>query len=181
MASLCGALSSGVRPPGRICLLFWRIEALKAELAAGPQSDRQVLPYLILSSVLLAAVGLVPLTDINKWDVVGGCWSALLAVMGTLYVYRQNGAEHGQQLLARYLAIGWVVGIRCLAVVLLLTVVIIGVWELLSEVPETTTWQACLLIAVVETAFYWRVGHHIAEVASTPLGPNKALGRGRDR
>src|SRR5919108_1465185 len=93
-------------------MYFWRIEALKSDLAVRPMTDRQVLPYLVACGVLMAAVGIIPFGPPNKWDLVGGGWSMLLAIVGTIHVYRKNGGEVGLHILQRFLAIGWVVGIR---------------------------------------------------------------------
>ncbi len=161
-------------------MYFWRIEALKADLAALPLTDRQVLPYLVLYSVLIAAVGIIPFGPSNNWDMIGGGWSVLLAIVGTIYVYRKNGGEHGLHLLQRYLAIGWVVGIRWAAALLLITVAYFGVLEVVSEVSEDTTWLDFLVLAIAEGVLYWRIGHHIGDVARVATRPNTSFERTRE-
>lgn len=147
-------------------MYFWRIEARKADLAGQPLTDRQVLPYLVLYSVLMSAVSFIPFSELNTWNMAGALWSVLLAVVGTIYIYRRNGGEQGLHLLQRYLAIGWVVGIRWTAALLAIAVVYFGVLEAVGEVPDNTTWPEFVLLAAAQAAWYWRIGHHIAEVAS---------------
>ena len=77
-------------------MYFWRIEKLKSEMAARPLSERDALPYLVVFVGLTAAVSFVPATMTNVWDGLGAAWSVLLAVIGTLYIYRQNGGAGGQ-------------------------------------------------------------------------------------
>jgi hypothetical protein len=156
---------------------FWRIDALKTQLLQGPLSDRQVLPYLVLYCALTAAVGLIPIGAMNAWDFLDGSWSVLLAVIGTIYIYRQNGGGTGQHLLQRYLAIGWVVGVRWVAAMLAVFVVYFGSVEVFGELSEATTWQESLMLAAAETVLYWRIGHHVFQVAHPEAWPNKSLER----
>ena len=156
-------------------MYFWHIEALKTELVRQPLTEKQVLPYLVVFSALTAAVGIIPFGAINKWDMLGGGWSMLLAIVGTIYVYRQNGGEHGHHLLQRYLSIGWVVGVRWIAALMVIAVVYFSLLEVLSEVSESTTWQDFVLLAVAEFALYWRIGHHIFEVANGASRSDKSL------
>ena len=84
-------------------MYFWRIEQLKTEMAARPLSEREALPYLVVFVALSSAVAYIPQTTQNLWDGVGTVWSVLLAVVGTIYIYRQNGGAGGQHFLQRYL------------------------------------------------------------------------------
>ncbi len=52
-------------------MYFWRIEKLKAAMAARPLSEREVLPYLIASIALSTAVLYLPQTSQNVWDTLG--------------------------------------------------------------------------------------------------------------
>src|SRR4029450_13758644 len=107
-------------------MYFWRIERLKAQMATRPLSEREALPYLIVFVGLSAAVVYIPQTMSNVWDGLGAAWSVALAVVATIYIYRQNGGADGQHFLQRYFAIGWVVGIRWLVILVLATIAFIG-------------------------------------------------------
>lgn len=110
-------------------MYFWRLEKLKTEMAARPLSEREALPYLVVFVALSSAVAYIPQTSHNLWDGFGAVWSVLLAAVGTVYIYRQNGGAAGQHFLQRYFAVGWVVFIRWLAVLILVAVPFYGTWR----------------------------------------------------
>ena len=72
-------------------MYFWRIEKLKTQMAARPLSEREALPYLVVFVGLSAAVSYIPQTMSNVWDGLGAACSIALALVGTIYIYRQNG------------------------------------------------------------------------------------------
>ncbi|MEW6306286.1 MAG: hypothetical protein AB1705_22695 [Verrucomicrobiota bacterium] len=146
-------------------MYFWRIERLKAEMAARPLSEREVLPYLVVFVGLATAVGYIPQAITNVWDGVGAVWSVALAVFGTIYIYRQNGGEDGQHFLQRYLAIGWVVTIRWLVILILVAIAFFALMTVLESEAEQTTWYEFLFLAVVEVVVYWRIGYHVRDLA----------------
>src|SRR5687767_5292916 len=97
-------------------MYFWRIEKLKDAMAAGPLTDREVLPYFIAFAILTALGTSLPgEAEFNHWETVGAVWSVLLAGFGSYFIYSQNGGARGQYLLQRYFALGWVVGVRWVA------------------------------------------------------------------
>lgn len=145
-------------------MYFWRIEKLKAAMAARPLSEREVLPYLIASIALSTAVSHLPQTSQNVWDTLGAVWSVLLVVVGSLYIYRQNGGANGQHFLQRYFAIGWVVTLRWL-VFLAVGVAFYGALSAMEAETEETAWHHFLFLAVAETVVYWRIGHHVRDLA----------------
>jgi hypothetical protein len=144
---------------------FWRIEKLKAEMAARPLSEREALPYLVVYVGLFAAVGYIPQTITNVWDGVGAVWSVALAVFGTIYIYRQNGGADGQHFLQRYFAIGWVVTIRWLVILILVAIAFFTLMAVLESEAEETTWYEFVFLAVVEAVVYWRIGYHVRDLA----------------
>ena len=146
-------------------MYFWRIEKLKTEMAVRPLSEREVLPYLVVFVGLFAAVGYIPQSMTNIWDGLGAVWSFGLTVLGTLYLYRQNGGASGQHFLQRYLAISWVITIRGLVVLILAAVAFFTLMTLFVSAQEETTWYEFLFFAAVETVVYWRIGHHVRDLA----------------
>jgi hypothetical protein len=146
-------------------MYFWRIDKLKAEMAVRPLSEREVLPYLVVQIALLSVAGYIPATTTNVWDGLGAVWSVSLAIVGTIYIYRQNGGAAGRHFLQRYFAIGWVVLIRWLPMVVLMSVAFFALKTLLGEDVEETTWDEFLFIAVVEAVIYLRIGHHVRDLA----------------
>ena len=154
-------------------MYFWRIQALKQELVAGSLSDRQVLPYLVAWSAFSTLVLSLPNGPQNTWDIASNGWSVFLAVAGTIYVYLRNGGIAGQDLLPRILTISWVVSLRILSGLTCIIVIYVGVADLVSEVPENTTWQEAVVFSLAETLVYWRTGHHISAVANASGHPSR--------
>lgn len=103
-------------------MYYWRIEKLKTEMAARPLSEREALPYLVMFVALSSAAAYIPQTTYNLWVGFGAGWSVLLAALGTIYVYRQNGVAGGQHFFQRYFAVGWVVFVRLLVASLFVAV-----------------------------------------------------------
>jgi len=146
-------------------MYFWRIEKLKTQMAARPLTDREALPYLVVYVTLSAIVCCFPLAISNVWDALGGAWTAILAVIGTIYIYRQNGGADGQHFLQRYLAIGWVVTLRWLVVIVVCAIPIIVVVEVVGATMDATTWYEFFFIGIAETIIYWRIGHHVRDLS----------------
>src|SRR6266850_3771401 len=117
-------------------MYFWRIEELKARMAAAPLSDREVLPYFLLFLAFSDLVPLFPAQTMNFWDYAGAAWTFALLMTGTVYAYWRNGGGSGVHFLQRYFAIGWVVTVRWLAVVAPISIAIV----MLFDLPEETTW-----------------------------------------
>ena len=97
-------------------MYFWRIERLKREMAIRPLSESETLPYLVVNTTLVTALSYIPDTFSNVWDTLSAIFSTFLAVVGTIYIYRQNGGADGQYFLQRYFAISWVVTLRLLMI-----------------------------------------------------------------
>lgn len=175
-------LTPAERPPADFALSdyprrrmrFWRIERLKDEMQATPLSERESLPYLVAFVVAFTIAGNLPLSDYNLWDFLGGLWSAAIAFVGTIYVYRRNGGIDGQYLLQRYLAIGWVVSIRCIVVIVVLMIGLLFIESLFSVSSDDTTSLEFLFEVAAETVIYWRIGHHVGDLANRTQGHAKA-------
>lgn len=80
-------------------MYFWRLERLKREMAIRPLSESETLPYLVAYVAFTTALFFIPYTFSNVWDTLGAVFSTVLAVVGTIYVYRQNGGADGQYFL----------------------------------------------------------------------------------
>jgi hypothetical protein len=146
-------------------MYFWRIEKLKTKLAAGPLSEREALPYLVVYVALHSVIGYIPQTTYNVWDGLGAVRSVLLAALGIIYIYRQNGGGEGQHFLQRYFAVGWVVSIRWFAILLPAFFVFRGTLAAVGADRTNSHWYDFLFIAVFEAAIYWRIGHHVRDLA----------------
>jgi len=152
-------------------MYFWRIEQLKDQLIARPLSDREALPYLLVFVGLTAAIGFIPTEGLNVWDHVGTGLSVILTVLGTLWVYRQNGGADGHFFLQRYLAVGWVIGIRWVVGLVAFFFPLYFVLSLLSIESDVTTWYETTILAAAELLLYWRIGSHVEYIASRASSP----------
>ncbi|MBA3726938.1 MAG: hypothetical protein H0W86_10925 [Armatimonadetes bacterium] len=127
------------------------------------------MPYAVTFTALSsAAVSLSlllgsSLTGINVWDWLSAGSSFLIGVAST--VYRRNGGSEGKHFLQRMLVIGWVVSLRCLVTFLAIAFLLAAVlgW---GEESDHTTWYEVFLIAVAEAFVYWRIGHHVRDLAT---------------
>lgn len=146
-------------------MYFWQIEKLKQALAERPLSDREALPYLVVYSALYSAAACFPQIMETMWDLAGAIWTVLVAVLGTIYIYRQNGGREGHHFLQRYFAIGWVVSVRWLAIGVVCLVAYAVPVLFLDPETEGTQWHDFLAIATLEVVVCWRIGHHIHDLA----------------
>ncbi len=124
-------------------------------------TDREVLPYFVVDAVLTSLAIAFPASSFNLWNLLGLGWSLVLAVFGTIYLFRQNGGLQGTQFVQRVFAIGWVVGLRWCA-----WVIPLGLLLLITEVFEDETNIVEFLFgAIWETLLFRRIGFHIRDVA----------------
>jgi hypothetical protein len=89
----------------------------------------------------------------------------LLAAVGTIYIYRQNGGAGGQHFLQRYFAVGWVVALRWLAIIVVAAVAFFVMLEVVGISTDSTSWYEFVFLAAAETVIYWRIGHHVRDIA----------------
>lgn len=150
-------------------MYFWRLERLKREMAIRPLSESETLPYLVAYVAFTTALFFIPYTFSNVWDTLGAVFSTVLAVVGTIYVYRQNGGADGQYFLQRYFAISWVVTLRWLVILIITTVIFYILLELASVWSEETTWYEFIFSSVFEVIIYQRTGHHVRDVAQRTI------------
>jgi hypothetical protein len=161
-------------------MYFWRIEALKADLRRGALDQRSAFAYLVATFLLYAVAAEVPgMLNAQIGPVRGLDWLAILSHLffvgaGTYWAFRVNGGPLGTDFAVRYLAIGWVVGIRVMALLLLAvgilaTFILIGtLTEFLGEPSERVWHLVGLLLGVgFDAILYWRLAHHIRNVATT--------------
>jgi hypothetical protein len=151
-------------------MYIWRVDALKAELRAGPMLARRVLPYILGFAILLAIAFqlplFLPLPDANKWDVVNCVSTVALTFGGLLATYSANGGPRGSDFAARLVALTWVVGWRLFPafIVLMLAAAVLAPEQFASDDAPTTP----LLVAVTlsyELLFYWRLWVHLRDLA----------------
>jgi hypothetical protein len=142
---------------------FWRIDALKRRLIAAPLSDREALPYLVAYGALMSVVIAFPPTFPNGWDTLQGLVGVAASIVGTIWVYWQNGGQAGSEILQRYFALSWVLTLRFLPLMAVLFMVVA------LTIPgfdiERTGPAAVMLNFGLIVLFYQRLGAHVHDVS----------------
>lgn len=152
-------------------MYFWRIEKLKTSMATAPLTDREVLPYLIATVILMAAVlggaQHVPVTSV--WDDISSIFGMVIAVIGTIYIYNRNNGEAGQHFLQRYIVIGWVVSLRWLVAFMVIFTILYIILEYYGASAENIALAEFTFDTLASAVLYWRIGHHVHDLAQRTL------------
>jgi hypothetical protein len=150
-------------------MYFIKYQPLKDQLRSRSVTDREALPYLVAFSALTAFVCGIPLVDgFNRWDAISTFVSVMLAIGGIIYAYHQNGGPAGNDLIQKYVVLGWVVSFRFIlgAIPAIVAVMIVGdLMGLLSWDSTGPFDVACTF--VFEAILYQRIGRHIRDTSST--------------
>ena len=158
---------------------FWRIDSLKDELRRAPLTQRAAFGYL-LSTLLLYTFSAAPsgsATDpqpITALDWTGFAAFILLVGCGTYAAYLANGGPVGVDFVPRYIAIGWVLGIRFI-VMLFVPALVLFVGTALAwpedELSDGATDRAAIAFGLgFEALYYWRLVSHVREIATSAPG-----------
>lgn len=86
-------------------MYFWKLSALKRELAAAHLGEREALLYLLWLGGLATAGYALPIEDPNLWDHVDSAFTVAIFLLGAIYLYRCNGGASGTDFLGRYLSL----------------------------------------------------------------------------
>ncbi len=150
-----------------VVMYFIRYKQLKNRLRSRSVTDREALPYLILSVAIAALVSAPPPGTIsNLWDCLSALFSAATAVGGILYAYHKNGGRSGFDLIQKFVIIGWVVTIRFALVFIPIAIVIIIAGTKMGVISlDYTGPYDILMILVAEIIFYQRIGKHVGDTA----------------
>lgn len=149
-------------------MYFIKYQPLKNQLRCRSVTDREALPYLAIFAALTAFVGAIPLTDgFNHWDAMSAFFSVVLAIGGVVYAYQQNGGRTGNDLIQKYVILGWVVSFRFMLIAIPAMIVLMIVGDLLGLVSWDSTGPIDVLgVFVFEVILYQRIGRHIRDTRS---------------
>ena len=148
-------------------MYFFSMKKLKEHLIEKPMTDKETLPYLIGTLLLWELALLIP----QNFDLLGIVTIAISlgsTILGSIWLFRKNGGESGNQFLHRYFAIGWVALIRFITVsfpIIVLAYAIGGYLKLIPVDTKSTSVFEVLMSAIISICFYLYSGKHIAEVA----------------
>jgi hypothetical protein len=148
---------------------FWRIERLKAEMRAQPLSERESLPYLVVYVALFTIASGFPNPNFNLLDAIDTLWSVMIATLGTIFIYQQNGGIDGRHFLQRYFAIGFVVSMRCLVAIGAGIFMLYAALDRLGMSSDETTLYDLVITGIAGIIVYWRVAYHVRDLADSTL------------
>jgi hypothetical protein len=151
---------------------FVRIGRLKDALIRGPLSAFDTAKYLAVQGALISILFIPSPTDAPP-DWTFGAYP-LSALAGVYYCYKRNGGSAGIRLAERFLAIGWVVGIRvafCIVIPAFVGVFVLAFAGFLFEGLDDETVGDGLRVAGLGLMLfmYWRMGIHLADVHSATV------------
>lgn len=151
-------------------MYFFRYGELKRQLLNKGISDRTALLYLILTSVMTTLWWypdvLFNKVESNVYDVASLIKDIVFVIVGTCYVYHKNGENDGFDLIQKFTILGWVLGCRIVAVVIIAYAVLFGLmflgeWD--WEIPERTTMLDVIINFAILSVFFYRLGAHIKD------------------
>jgi len=154
-------------------MYFLKYQPLKNQLRCRSVTDREALPYLAIFAALTALVGAIPLTDgFNHWDAISAFISVVLAIGGIVYAYHQNGGRTGNDLIQKYVILGWVVAFRFMLIAIPTMIALMFVGDLMGLVVWDSTGPFDVLgVFVFEVILYQRIGRHIRDTRNMSSEP----------
>jgi len=156
-------------------MYFWDIESLKEDIRRGEFTDKELMPYIVLSVVLYILgtefTAYFPYENINIWTYLLSILNILIPLGGTLYVYKKNGGAKGNNFASKYISIGLVVGFRFLVYLVLVIMLLIIYWyfsfgEQEEEMP--TTFVEVALSSSWYVLLYYQIAKHTEETNTIP-------------
>jgi len=143
---------------------FFRYNAVKEKLRTRTLTDREALPYLLSMFVFAASAVVFPVPlGSDLWDRINQGGTILLAILGLLYAYRQNGRAHGHDLALKYIVLGEIAVARCFAVSIPLGIALVWLGTQLGLRDRTMGWYDTSLWLLFQVVAYQRLGRHIAD------------------
>lgn len=146
-------------------MYFWNLEKAKSDLTTGRVTDKVLLPYVIVLSVLFFGIYSLQ-SENNLWDHISNIFSLILAGPGTYYIYLCNRRNVEGSFLRNYMVIGWICAFRLFSVFLFLVLVAIVIDYFLNFSSEQTSPYEIAFIAFFEVITYIYIGHHVKKINS---------------
>ncbi len=157
-------------------MYFWNLKSLKKDILEHRLSEAQIFYYVLiyigLSAVSLELVGYFPADDPNSWDYIHSGLNIIIAIVGTIAVYRANDGAAGKRFAEKYFSIGLVVLIRFLPALIPIMVAIFAYYGLAVdwsspdvEADFGTGWLEVLLVSAWYVAYYVRLVKHVGDTA----------------
>jgi hypothetical protein len=161
-------------------MVFWRIGELKRQLRRGPLPQRWAFGYVAITWVLWEILAGAPgAWNSNTDPATTRDWLVYLAgvltvAIGTYAAYQANGGSAGRDFAARFVALGFVVGLRVLVLLVIPAMVLFAAlgstaetrWPRIQENEAFAWFKSLLLLVLSYVIFAARLVSHFREVAT---------------
>ena len=132
-------------------------QPLIEKFRSGTFRESEVGPYFMANIILTAAVFALPAEDLTSWEIAAGVASIVITIFGVLYLKTKNDDSFGNQFLAKYFSLGWVITVRMLILAIPLGVVDFGIASIVGGDDALDPAHA-ILVTAFEVGFYWWLG-----------------------
>jgi hypothetical protein len=128
----------------------------------GTCEESEVGVYFMAYMIFMAVMWIFTFGEPNPWDISAGVASVIITIFGVLHLKKQNSDSFGNQFLAKYFCLGWVITIRMLLLAIPALVVLFALASIVGGDDAFAPMGALCTIAF-ETLFYWWLGLLIAQ------------------
>lgn len=157
-------------------MYFYSINKLKSRLEAGPLPEKEALPYVIAFAFLASLIAYFPGPPENKWDYIEMGFALVLAIVGTIWLFKANGGQHGKDFIHRYIILGWVVAVRFATGLLPAAIGLYFIAFFANFVSDETNWFDCLIVIASEVLFYLYFGKHLSDLRKKQINTGQVAG-----
>jgi len=143
-------------------MYFIRMHALKQQLRDRTLTDREALPYYL---ILTVAISIMPLMSrpFSELRLVLALFGTAISVLGVIYAYDQNGGRTGYDFIQKSVTLGWVLGIRMMALLIPMAIVMGLLKDSLGQSAHETSWVDIFFISAFTVFYYLRLGKHLKD------------------
>ena len=147
-------------------MYFWKIDKLNEQLISDGLSESETFKYLMANSIL-CALATIQYEIPNNYDTWGGMSGFFVTVFGLWFIYKCNGGKNGNQIVQRYLSVGFVVFIRVFVLFMIPAIIASFVIQelYLGGIPEETTLSLFIVIVASQLVLVTLVAKHINFIA----------------
>jgi hypothetical protein len=132
----------------------------------GTFEESEVGAYFMAYMIFMAVMWIFAFGELNPWDIAAGVASVVITIFGVLHLKRQNSDSFGNQFLAKYFALGWVITVRMMLLAIPALVVCFAFASIVGGNDAFAPMGALFTIAF-ESLFYWWLGMLIAQANQT--------------
>ena len=120
-------------------MIWFNIKNLESKISTNELSDKDGLNYLLANAIVtVISLGVSGDNDHDRWiKLIGMIILVIITIWGIKAAYNANNDHDGKDFLKRFMAISWVISMRVLAVVFLLTFIsglIMGIFRVVNGV-----------------------------------------------